>query len=291
MQRITCFLCDCSLYFSASSLHSAGVSCRVLARACRCVLKLLSYMLRHFLNPPRWAKHKRGWEFVQTRVGKWLLCTHIFQLISFLLVITDSLHRRMGEFNLIFHFVSIRNATITSNSPDVILTVLLARADEVLLIYDRIDVESCSLTGDTSCCFLVKLHLPQRCHHWEMRCSDLQGWLENIIILQLWDTNYLWLLVIHSVAMVHNLSLYYLFRSCRTRYHPNMKKKKSDFPILRPLVFSFTSDQVPRLLMGPKCFNQSLRMCRHWNICQTAKWFVMQTIIHIWQHAEWLLWY
>lgn len=32
IQRITCFLCDSSLYFSSSSLHSAGVSCHVLAR-------------------------------------------------------------------------------------------------------------------------------------------------------------------------------------------------------------------------------------------------------------------
>lgn len=81
------------------------------------------------------------------------------------------------------------------------------------------DAESYSLTEDTGCCFLVKLHLPQRCQQWEMRCSDPRGWLENIITSQLWDTNHLWLLVIHSVTIVRNLSLYYLLCGHRTRCH------------------------------------------------------------------------
>lgn len=45
-------------------------------------------------------------------------------------------------------------------------------------------------------------------------------WLENIIISQLWDANCSWLLVIHSIAVARNLSLYYLLCSRRTRCHP-----------------------------------------------------------------------
>lgn len=41
---------------------------------------------------------------------------------------------------------------------------------------------------------------------WEMRCSDLRRWLENIIRWQLWNTNYLWLPVIRSVTAPPNLS-------------------------------------------------------------------------------------
>lgn len=89
-----------------------------------------------------------------------------------------------------------------------------------------------SLTGHTHSCFLVKLHLPQRCHRGEMRCSDQQGWLENVIIVQLWNTNCLWLLVIHSVAMENSLSLYYLPSSSRTRCHPH--------EINKYLLFQFT---------------------------------------------------
>lgn len=98
----------------------------------------------------------------------------------------------------------------------------------------EIDAESWSLTGDAGCCFLVKLHLPQRCHQREMRYGDLRGWLENIITPQLWDTNYLWLLVIHSVSTVRNPFLYYCLCSHRTRCHPRGKICFADSPSSGP---------------------------------------------------------
>lgn len=79
------------------------------------------------------------------------------------------------------------------------------------------------VTADAGFCFLVKLHLPQRRHQWETRWADLQVRLENIITSQLWDTNYLWLLVIHSITTARNLSLYHLLCGHRTRCHPRGK--------------------------------------------------------------------
>lgn len=64
---------------------------------------------------------------------------------------------------------------------------------------------------------------------WEMRGSDLRGWLENIITPQLWDTNYLWLLVIHSVTTARNLlSCINVACSHRTRCHRSGKKTKKN---------------------------------------------------------------
>lgn len=108
------------------------------------------------------------------------------------------------------------------------------RVDKPPVFCCKIDAESYWLTEDTGCCLLVKLHLPQRCHRWEMRCSDLRGWLENIIISHLWDTKYLWLVVIHSVTRVRNLFLYYLLCSHRTRCHPRGKICFSNSPSSGP---------------------------------------------------------
>ena len=96
-------------------------------------------------------------------------------------------------------------------------------SDKAAVFCGKSNVESYRVTEDTGCCFLVKLHLPQRCHQWEMRCGDLRGWLENIITSQLWDTNCLWLLVIHSVTAVRNLFPYYLLCGHGTRCHPRGK--------------------------------------------------------------------
>lgn len=57
-------------------------------------------------------------------------------------------------------------------SVDVVVAILLMCTDTICAPRGKIDAESCLLTEDAGC-FLVKLHLPQRCHElWGGRWGD-----------------------------------------------------------------------------------------------------------------------
>lgn len=120
-----------------------------------------------------------------------------------------------------------------------------------------------------------------------MRWCDLREWLENIITLQLWDTNYLWLPLINSVTTERKPFPSVVLAVATEQGVIGVEK--SVVPIRRSPVLNFSFDQMARMLMKDQ--RAASRASRHQNVCQTVEWFVMQAIIHVWQHAEWLLWY
>lgn len=153
MQRITWFPCDCSS-ISLPALSIQQVSAVLSLHGTLLSPKTVGYMLRRFLYRPQ--EDKRGRQ-CSDQSCKRTLCNHIFEFMF----LRYSLWILGTAAGISGHFISFGKVR---NGPDVVLTVLFMRADKPPVFCGKIDAESCSLTEDTDCCFLVKLHLPQRCH-------------------------------------------------------------------------------------------------------------------------------
>lgn len=142
------------------------------------------------------------------RAGKSILCNYIFELIPFIN------NNRFQAPQQLYQNISFRKATIVRDSADVFLSVRLNWLWFVVrLMWKVTHWQGIQVVVFWSNCICRKDVIGER---WGAATSRI---LENIIISQLWDTNYLWLKVIHSITMVCNLSLYYLLCSRRTRCH------------------------------------------------------------------------